>query len=88
MARLLVLLACARGAAGIMDALDIKAVCEVATDGGPRKIYLDMDAEAFETLRERLRAADFKVAVFASKEALETANAARAEGEQIDITAL
>ena len=30
MARLLVLLACARGAAGIMDALDIKAVCEVA----------------------------------------------------------
>ena len=50
MARLLVLLACARGAAGIMDALDIKAVCDVPTDGGPRKIYLDMDAEAFETL--------------------------------------
>ena len=49
MARLLVLLACARGAAGIMDALDIKAVCEVPADG-PRKIYLDMDAEAFETL--------------------------------------
>ena len=49
MARLLVFLACARaGAAGIMDALDIKAVCEVPTDGGPRKIYLDMDAEAFE----------------------------------------
>ena len=47
MARLLILLACAR-AAGIMDALDIKAVCEVPTDGGPRKIYLDMDAEAFE----------------------------------------
>ena len=47
MARLLVLLACARGAAGIMDALDIKAVCEVPADG-PRKIYLDMDAEAFE----------------------------------------
>ena len=51
MARLLIFLACARGAAGIMDALDIKAVCEVPTDGGPRKIYLDMDAEAFETLR-------------------------------------
>ena len=51
MARLLVFLACVRaGAAGIMDALDIKAVCEVPTDGGPRKIYLDMDAEAFETL--------------------------------------
>ena len=50
MARLLILLACARGAAGVMDALDIKAVCEVPTDGGPRKIYLDMDAEAFETL--------------------------------------
>ena len=51
MARLLVFLACARaGAAGIMDALDIKAVFEVPTDGGPRKIYLDMDAEAFETL--------------------------------------
>ena len=33
-----------------MDALDIKAVCEVPTDGGPRKIYLDMDAEAFEAL--------------------------------------
>ena len=50
MARLLILLACARaGAAGIMDALDIKAVCEVPADG-PRKIYLDMDAEAFETL--------------------------------------
>ena len=32
MARLLVLLACARGAAGIMDALDIKAVCEVPAD--------------------------------------------------------
>ena len=54
MARLLVFLACARaGAAGIMDALDIKAVCEVPTDGGPRKIYLDMDAEAFETLAGR-----------------------------------
>ena len=50
MARLLLFLACARGAAGIMDALDIKAVCEVPTDGGPRMIYLDMDAEAFETL--------------------------------------
>ena len=50
MARLLILLACARGAAGVMDALDIKAVCEVPTDGGPRKIYLDMDAEALETL--------------------------------------
>ncbi len=50
MARLLILLACARVAAGVMDALDIKAVCEVPTDGGPRKIYLDMDAEAFETL--------------------------------------
>ena len=51
MARLLMLLlTCARGAAGVMDALDIKAVCEVPTDGGPRKIYLDMDAEAFETL--------------------------------------
>ena len=45
MARLLVLLAGARAAAGIMDALDIKAVCEVPADG-PRKIYLDMDAEA------------------------------------------
>ena len=59
MARLLILLACARGAAGVMDALDIKAVCEVPADG-PRKIYLDMDAEAFETLagarvRPRLR---------------------------------
>ena len=44
MARLLMLLlACARGAAGIMDALDIKAVCEVPADG-PRKIYLDMVA--------------------------------------------
>ena len=42
MARLLILLACARVAAGVMDALDIKAVCEVPTDGGPRKIYLDM----------------------------------------------
>ena len=43
MARLLVFLACARaGAAGIMDALDIKAVCEVPTDGGPQKIYLDI----------------------------------------------
>ena len=50
MARLLIMLACARVAAGVMDALDIKAVCEVPTDGGPRKIYLDMDAEAFETL--------------------------------------
>ena len=50
MARLLLMLACARVAAGVMDALDIKAVCEVPTDGGPRKIYLDMDAEAFETL--------------------------------------
>ena len=49
MARLLILLACARGAAGVIDALDIKAVCEVPADG-PRKIYLDMDAEAFETL--------------------------------------
>jgi hypothetical protein len=51
-ASLLLVLACAAraGAAGIMDALDIKAVCEVPTDGGPRKIYLDMDAEAFETL--------------------------------------
>ena len=48
MARLLILLACARVAPGVMDALDIKAVCEVPTDGGPRKIYLDMDAEAFE----------------------------------------
>ena len=48
MARLLIMLACARVAAGVMDALDIKAVCEVPTDGGPRKIYLDMDAEAFE----------------------------------------
>ena len=48
MARLLLVLACATGAAGVMDALDIKAVCEVPTDGGPRKIYLDMDAEAFE----------------------------------------
>ena len=47
MARLLILLACARVAAGVMDALDIKAVCEVPTDGGPRKIYLDMDAEAY-----------------------------------------
>jgi len=43
MARLLIFLACARaGAAGVMDALDIKAVCEVPADGGPRKIYLDM----------------------------------------------
>ena len=44
---LLLVLACAAraGAAGIMDALDIKAVCEVPADG-PRKIYLDMDAEA------------------------------------------
>ena len=50
MARLLIVLACARVAAGVMDALDIKAVCEVPTDGGPRKIYLDMDAEAFEAL--------------------------------------
>ena len=50
MARLLILLACARVAAGVMDALDIKAVCEVPTDGGPRKIYLDMDAAAVETL--------------------------------------
>ena len=50
MARLLILLACARVAAGVMDALDIKAVCEVPADGGPRKIYLDMDAEAFEAL--------------------------------------
>ena len=51
MARLLILLVCARaGAAGIMDALNIKAVCEVPTDGGPRKVYLDMDVEAFETL--------------------------------------
>ena len=50
MARLLVLLAYARTVAGVMDALDIKAVCEVPTDGGPRKIYLDMDAEAFEAL--------------------------------------
>ena len=56
MARLLVLLACARGAAGIMDALDIKAVCEVPADG-PRKIYLDMDAEAFETLAGHLQRA-------------------------------
>ena len=39
MARLLILLACARVAAGVMDALDIKAVCEVPADGGPRKIY-------------------------------------------------
>jgi hypothetical protein len=49
---ILILLAGAR-AAGVMDALDIKAVCEVPTDGGPRKIYLDMDAEAFETLAGR-----------------------------------
>ena len=48
MARLLIVLACARAAAGVMDALDIKAVCEVPADGGPRKIYLDMDAEAFD----------------------------------------
>ena len=48
MARLLILLACARAAASVMDALDIKAVCEVPADGGPRKIYLDMDADAFE----------------------------------------
>ena len=48
MARLLILLACARVAAGVMDALDIKAVCEVPTDGGPRKIYLDMDAAAVD----------------------------------------
>ena len=50
-ASLLLVLACAAraGAAGIMDALDIKAVCEVPADG-PRKIYLDMDSEAFETL--------------------------------------
>ena len=39
-ASLLLVLACAAraGAAGIMDALDIKAVCEVPADG-PRKIY-------------------------------------------------
>ena len=48
MARLLIFLACARaGAAGIMDALDIKAVCEVPADG-PRKIYLDIDRRAGE----------------------------------------
>ena len=34
---------------GELKALDIKAVCEVPADG-PRKIYLDMDSEAFETL--------------------------------------
>ena len=46
-ASLLLVLACAAraGAAGIMDALDIKAVCEVPTDG-PRKIYLDMGGQA------------------------------------------
>ena len=52
-ASLLLVLACAMmraGAAGIMDALDIKAVCEVPADGGPRKIYLDMASEAFEAL--------------------------------------
>ena len=38
MIRLLILLACARAAAGVLDALDIKAVCEVPADGGPRKI--------------------------------------------------
>ena len=63
MARLLLVLACATGAAGVMDALDIKAVCEVPTDGGPRKIYLGLhlgrDADAHpRVLRVQLSTPD------------------------------
>uniref|UniRef100_A0A7S2CTU1 Peptidase M16C associated domain-containing protein n=1 Tax=Haptolina brevifila TaxID=156173 RepID=A0A7S2CTU1_9EUKA len=44
--------------------------------------------ESFRLFAERLRAAQLKVCVFGSKEALEAANAARSAEEQIEVTQL
>jgi len=53
-----------------------------------RDEVIGTDRAAFAAFAERLKGAQTKVAVFGSKEALEQANAKRADDEQIQITAL
>ena len=53
-----------------------------------RDEVLGTSREDFAAFAERLKGLQLKVAAFASAEAIEAANAARAEGDKLGVTAL